>query len=87
MCSTVQMIGVYRFRYYSGFSDSGHSEIRTTSLQRTQLEAQYIFALYFEYILNLPNRTTSLQRTMESVLKCFLLGDSTTYICTNYSTC
>ena len=50
-------------------SNSGHSEIRTASLQRTQLEVPVVLL----YLLNLPNKATSLQRTKEAVLSVLYL--------------
>ena len=48
----------------------------TGSLQRARPVVLNIISLYFYYNLNLPKRTTSLQRTIEAALKCPLLGDS-----------
>ena len=41
---------------YSGISDSGHSEIRTISLQRTQLEVPKYFLPILPIYFGLPNK-------------------------------
>ena len=64
--------------YYSEISNSGHSG--QSLYERTQLEAPNIFLPTVQNLIrliqNLSKKTTSLQRTKETVPKCPLFGDS-----------
>ena len=56
-------------------------EIRTGSLQRTQLQPSNYFLPISPIHLNLPNRTASFKRTKEAVPKCPSSGDSPLVFC------
>ena len=66
---------------YSGISDSGCSEIRTISLQRTQLEVPKYFLPVVPIHFGLPNyKDMLLTKGTMTVPKCPLFGDSTVHI-------
>ena len=72
MCSALLMA-------YSRISDSGHSEIRTISLQRTQLEVPRYFLSIVPIHFEPPKEGNLLTKDKKMVLKCSLFGDSTVY--------
>ena len=61
-------------------SNSGHPEIGTTSLQRTQLEVPKYFLLTYDIIISVhfepPKEDNLLTKDKEAVLKCPLFRDS-----------
>ena len=65
---------------YSGISNSGRSEIRTISLQRTQLGVSRYFLPTVPIHFKSPKKDNFLTKDKKIVLKCPLFGDSTVYL-------